>query len=118
MRNKLKQLMNKEEGFTLVELLAVIVILGLIIAIAIPAVGSIVDNARGNTEEATETLIIDAARLYDVENEIAEGTGNGVSVSDLITKGFLELRNDETISGRVDKVTTGGNTTYTFVPGS
>lgn len=41
MRNKLKKIWNKEDGFTLVELLGVIVILGLIIAIAVPALGNI-----------------------------------------------------------------------------
>ncbi len=38
MRNKIKQLLNKEEGFTLVELLAVLAILALIVGIAVPVI--------------------------------------------------------------------------------
>jgi prepilin-type N-terminal cleavage/methylation domain-containing protein len=42
MRNKIKQLLKKEGGFTLVELLGVIVILGLIVGISIPLIGNVV----------------------------------------------------------------------------
>ncbi len=64
MRRKIKEIMNKEEGFTLVELLAVIVILGIIVAIAIPAIGNVVNRAEGDADDAEEELVIDAARLY------------------------------------------------------
>ena len=110
MRNKLKQLMKKEEGFTLVELLAVIVILGLIIAIAIPAVGSIMENADKNTDQATVTLIEDAARLYDVDNEI---TAAGVTVDTLAEKGYLQLRGAEE-DYPVGTVTIDANGQYVF----
>ena len=45
MRNKIKQLLKKEGGFTLVELLAVIVILGFIVAISIPLIGNVIEGA-------------------------------------------------------------------------
>ena len=69
MRNQIKKMIKKENGFTLVELLAVLVILGIIVAIAIPAVGNIIDNARGDANEAKQQLVNDAARLYFIENE-------------------------------------------------
>lgn len=68
MRNKLKKIWNKEDGFTLVELLGVIVILGLIIAIAVPALGNIMTKAEDNTEKAQEELVIDAAKIYELDN--------------------------------------------------
>lgn len=37
---KIKKLLKNQKGFTLVELLAVIVILGIIAAIAIPSIGA------------------------------------------------------------------------------
>lgn len=89
MRNKLKKIWNKEDGFTLVELLGVIVILGIILAIAIPAIGNIVDNARTNTAEQQEALVIDAAKLYFVEKDVET-----VKVGDLISDGFLEKKDD------------------------
>lgn len=97
MRNKIKQMMKKEEGFTLVELLAVIVILGIIVAIAIPSIGNIVSDAETKADKAEVQLIEDAARLYDVENEVGS---SGVTTEELKTAGFLDSRDSE-VSGTV-----------------
>ncbi|MCC5895801.1 MAG: prepilin-type N-terminal cleavage/methylation domain-containing protein [Alkalibacterium sp.] len=117
MRNKIKQIMNKEEGFTLVELLAVIVILGIIVAIAIPAIGNIVGRASTDADKAEFTLIEDAARLYDVENDFPDN--NQVTVAELKRTGFLELRDsDIEDTDFVSKVSAGTGTdaghTYEF----
>ena len=58
--------MNK--GFTLVELLAVIVILAVILVIAIPQVLKVVDNSRLNSYINQEQLLIRAAELYVSNN--------------------------------------------------
>lgn len=117
MRRKIKELMNKEEGFTLVELLAVIVILGIIVAIAIPAIGSVIDRAGDDADSAEEALIVDAARLYftTADNQDEES----VTVDTLFEQGYLEDRGSDSPgeglpSGTVKKVTTGGNITYEF----
>ena len=86
MRNKIKQLLKKEGGFTLVELLAVIAILALIVGISIPLIGNVIGDARDNTEAAQDELVIDAAQLYFVEND----TKTSVTLADLIKDGFLE----------------------------
>ncbi|GAA4066268.1 competence type IV pilus major pilin ComGC [Amphibacillus indicireducens] len=86
----IKKMIKGEKGFTLVELLAVIVILGIVVAIAIPAIGSVIDNARGDAEDAKITMIVDAARLYEVqEGALPEA---GVSVGTLISEGYLDER--------------------------
>ncbi|WP_225743923.1 competence type IV pilus major pilin ComGC [Marinilactibacillus sp. Marseille-P9653] len=95
MRNQIKKLIKKENGFTLVELLAVLVILGIIVAIAIPAIGNVVENANGKAETAEEALVIDAARLYDIEHTIGS---TGVTVETLKTEGYLEIRDSESLS--------------------
>ena len=41
MKRKMKALLKNEKGLTLIELLAVIVILGIIAAIAVPSIGGI-----------------------------------------------------------------------------
>ena len=46
MKRKIKALLKKEKGFTLVELLAVIVILGIIAAIAVPSIGNIIEKSK------------------------------------------------------------------------
>lgn len=101
MRNKIRQMMKKEDGFTLVELLAVIVILGLIVALAIPAIGNVINRAEDGTETAEAALIIDAARLYEVDNGQLSND-ESVSVETLMDQGFLENRgNDDAPSGSV-----------------
>jgi len=86
MRNKLKKIWNKEDGFTLVELLGVIVILGIILAIAIPGIGTIIDRAKDNTELRQQELVLDAAQMYFL-NEDEDGP---VTPADLVDKGYLE----------------------------
>lgn len=114
MRNKIKQLMNKEEGFTLVELLAVIVILGIILAIAIPSIGGVIDRARGGANDAEQELIVDAARLYFTTEQ---PTDNTVTVEALETAGYLEERgtSDGIQSGTVTRTqASGGSYSYEF----
>ena len=105
MRNQIKKMIKKENGFTLVELLAVLVILGIIVAIAIPAVGNIIENAEKSANESEQELIIDAARLYFIENDGDENDGDEndgdendgdeVTVKKLIANGYLENLSDD-----------------------
>lgn len=105
MVNKFKTLLKKEKGFTLVELLAVIVILGIIVAIAIPAVGNIIDKAETDANSQEQALIIDAARLYMIQGD---GASLPVTVETLETEGYLEERNgDELPNGYVSEDTEG-----------
>ncbi|HZK47613.1 MAG TPA: prepilin-type N-terminal cleavage/methylation domain-containing protein [Atopostipes sp.] len=89
MRKKIEELRNREEGFTLVELLAVIVILGIIVAIAIPAIGTVIQKAGDNADDAEVEMIVDAARLYFTIEEPTEDT---VTAEKLETEGYLEKR--------------------------
>ncbi len=57
-------MLKNNKGVTLVELLIVIVILGIIAAIAVPAVGSIVDNAEKDAFLADATVIRNATNTY------------------------------------------------------
>ncbi len=88
MRNKLKKIWNKEDGFTLVELLGVIVILGIILAIAIPGIGTIIDNARTNTEKRQAELVVDAAKMYVLDNPTEKVDGK--TDKDLFEAGYLD----------------------------
>ncbi len=94
MRNKIKQLLNKEEGFTLVELLAVLAILALIVGIAIPMIGNVVTKAGTSVDQSQKELIINAAQLYDLE----DGKNLPVTTKELIDAGYLE--NDPKLLGQ------------------
>ena len=46
MIKKMRERLTNQKGLTLIELLAVIVILGIIAAIAIPSIGNIIQNSK------------------------------------------------------------------------
>ena len=56
--------MKKKKGFTLVELLAVIVILALLILIAVPNVIKIMNNAKKNTARDNVLSLVRLAGIY------------------------------------------------------
>lgn len=108
MRNKIKQLLNKEEGFTLVELLAVLAILALIVGIAVPMIGNVISESKKTATTAQEELIIDAAMLYEVQEKKVPTTAK-----ELVEAGYLE--SDESFTDAVTiakEVINGKNSSY------
>ena len=112
MRNKLKKIWNKEDGFTLVELLGVIVILGIILAIAIPGIGTIVDNARTNTEKHQAELVVDAAKMYVLDNGNTIPTSGKITSTELVRAGYLEKAPTKVYTVTITKAATGSDLIY------
>ena len=66
--------MKNKKGFTLVELLAVIVILALIMSIAIISIGGVLNSTRQSTMNETAVSIINGVRQQlTIANELDEG---------------------------------------------
>ena len=61
---------NKKNGFTLVELLAVIVILAIILVIAVPKVMDVIKDSKKATLESTAKMIASSAEKAKVQNTI------------------------------------------------
>ena len=63
----MRKMLNKK-GFSLVELMIVVVIMGILIAVAIPLYGNITKNSKNKTCASNIDTIENAAAVYMTEN--------------------------------------------------
>ena len=82
----MKRYLKNQRGVTLIELLGVIVILGILAAIAVPAVLNQIDEAEEATYEANVVIVEDAAERYF----IIDNSSDPVTLDELVTAGFLK----------------------------
>lgn len=82
-----------KKGFTLVELLAVIVILGIIAIIAVPVIVNLISDSKNKLHDEQVYQIENAAKKYAVENIILDDENQEVikvKITVLKNTGFLE----------------------------
>ena len=75
--------MNKKRGFTLVELLAVIVILAVILIIAMPKISDVIKNSKESSLETTAKLIASQAEKKYTENQVLDNSST-IKCSDVV----------------------------------
>ncbi|MFA1641637.1 prepilin-type N-terminal cleavage/methylation domain-containing protein [Chryseomicrobium imtechense] len=87
MKKLLKKRLN-QKGLTLIELLAVIVILAIVAAIAIPAIGNVISNSRVGAIKGDAQTALSAANIYFTDNGSANGSV--VSLDQLLAADLLD----------------------------
>ena len=81
------KLFRKEEGFTLVELMVVVLIIGILVAIAIPVFNSAKKNAQKKSCFANQRTIDGATNSYQAEF----GVFPPGDINDLVTTNYLKV---------------------------
>ena len=74
--------MKNKKGFTLVELLAVIVILAIILVIAVPKILTVIDDTRKESMKSSALMIIDSAER-EYATRVALGTSTTMTCADV-----------------------------------
>ena len=99
---------SMKRGFTLVELLAVLILLGVVSLIAIPSIGKILNRSREKARESTKNELIQAAKNYYADNirELPDdGSHKCLSVSEIEENGYIS--NDDIVDPTTEEKLTG-----------
>jgi type IV pilus assembly protein PilA len=96
MSKTMRSIIMTRRAFTLVEVLSVIVILGILLAIAVPSIYNLVEDSKNNSYKVMVDIIESSAKLYvsrnkeEISNIIDDEGVYEISLDELISRGILE----------------------------
>ncbi len=93
MLRKIRQMLKSQEGFTLVELMIVVVILGILAGIGVQQYGQVQKRAQDSAHAANIRIIKGAGQMYLMFDGVSveeEETETGDMLNDVIEAGYLE----------------------------
>ena len=99
------------KGFTLVELLGIIMILGVVALICFPKVNSMIKQSKQDAYDAQVKNIVDSARSWAVDNnsrlpQINSSSELRISVLDLINEGYIKDAKNNKLVNPLDETKT------------
>ena len=105
----------KKNGFTLVELLSIVVILGIIVVVALPQISGSIGSKKEKQYNKIVKIVENAGKVYLTENV----TRDSVSIdklikSDYLTSGLKNPINNAPLTGCVKKIISDGVTKYKY----
>jgi len=89
---------KKRNGFSLVELLAVIILLGIIALIIVPSALKTLDNSKKEAFHDSVLGLITSANDYMGQNDFAEWP-TGLTISNIQTNNLFDVKNIDKFTG-------------------
>ena len=84
---------SAQRGFTLIEIMMVVVIIGILVAVIVPNVIGVDDDARLQAEHASLRGIAQALELYKLDNRSYPSTDQGLAALVEKPSGYPDARN-------------------------